>query len=97
MKLTKKYLKQSAGIDISNLPEWNFINTLRKIRNKMVHHESLIELSHPDYHTLHNFSLNNFTLKSHSEEEYEIVLDKKEFIDFILKKLEDFLVVIEYN
>lgn len=92
----KKYLKQSASIDLTKLLEWKFITDIKKIRNIIVHNISMIDCNHRDYDTLKNFSRNNYTLKPHSKEEYEIVFDKKEFIDFILKQFETFLVAIVY-
>lgn len=40
----KKYLSKVAQIDFNKLnPEWGFIKTLIKIRNKFVHHQGLID------------------------------------------------------
>lgn len=94
----KKYLKQSANIDLSKLPEWNFINNLRIIRNKIVHNESLVKLLiHEEFKDINDFSKNNFTLQQHSDKEKKIVLDKKGFVGLCLKQLETFLVAIVYK
>jgi hypothetical protein len=82
---------------LSKLPEWNFINNFRKIRNKIVHNESLVDLNYDEFKTINQFSENNFTLQQHSDTEKRIVLDKKEFIDLCLKQLETFLVAIVYR
>lgn len=91
----KKYLKQSANIDLSKVPGWDFINNLRTIRNKIVHNESLVKLfNHNEFKAINYFAQNNFTLKPYSDEEEKIVLDKKEFIGLCLKQVETFLVAI---
>ena len=93
----KKYLKQSANIDLGKLPEWNFINNFRRIRNKIVHNESLVNLlDHDEFEAINRFSRNNFTLQQHSDTEKRILLDRKEFIYLCLKQLETFLTAIVY-
>jgi hypothetical protein len=56
MEKAKKYLSKAAKIDFSKLnPEWDAINTIRKIRNKIVHHNGTIKVTDADWNELEMF------------------------------------------
>ena len=46
---TKEYLYKEAKINLDTNKEWNFINTVRKIRNKLVHNQGIVCDSDNDF------------------------------------------------
>jgi hypothetical protein len=90
----KKYFKETIGISTSAFSEeWSFLDKLRLVRNQIVHHSGIIDNADPEYNKdkkfnkIKAFSANNFTLKLTvtNSNEYEIILDKKDFIPLIIK------------
>lgn len=72
-----------------------FFNKIRILRNFITHHNSIISSNNTHYNNLTEFSKNRFTLKSigknSDHEVYTIVLDKKELINEMFKKIEDLI------
>lgn len=93
----KKYLKRSANIDItSNQKQWRFLTNLRKLRNKIVHHKSILLEKDNDINALKELSVGNFELKSIENYGYEILLNDKKFILKCLEQIEKFLKALEF-
>jgi len=86
-----KYIKYSAGIDIKALPHWRFIDNLRKLRNNIVHKEGRI-VDKDSYNGIKEFAVGNFELtKGIDEYEYQIILSKRDFIDYCIDEVSRFL------
>ena len=97
----KKYLLKSMNIEISKFIDWQFINSLRILRNKIVHENSTIQISDNDYRNLSSFSTNRFQLKSNNPNPtfYNIKFESKDFIEECLIIIEKFIkdVMFEYK
>ena len=52
---SKMYLSKEAKINLDTYNEWNFINTVRKIRNKLVHNQGIICNSDNDFNEIEMF------------------------------------------
>lgn len=90
----KKQLKNSVKIDInSDTKLWNYINDFRKLRNKIVHNDSTIQVSNPDFNTVKKFSKGNFLFQENliCKGEYKITLDNSKFILNSITQIEKFL------
>jgi len=85
----KKYLTKSVGININDLsPEWLFFNNLRKVRNVVVHHNSIIESHKNDFNAINQFKNNRFNLKERTfKDRFVIVFDTPEFLDEVMKNI----------
>lgn len=51
----KLYLKKSAKINISEIEQWDYLDTMRKIRNRFVHGQGDISQKHNDWNKIYNF------------------------------------------
>lgn len=72
MAKIKKYLSKAVKLDINKLnPEWGLINKIRKLRNKLVHHQGIVSESEKDLVELNNFIQGNESIELH-----EVTLDK---------------------
>lgn len=73
----KLYLKKADNIDFDDLgPEWNYLDTMRKIRNRFVHSQGEINQKHPDWNKIYSFvNLHKNLLGFRNSEEY---LEKNE-------------------
>lgn len=93
----KKYLKRSANIDLTtNQNQWKYIDNYRKLRNKIVHHNSILFDRDNDFKALKDFSNENFELKQLGIHGFEIIIDKKNFLFNSLKEIEQFLTSLKY-
>lgn len=99
----KKYLNKTVGINTGDLnPEWTFLDNLRVVRNQVVHHNGIIKnndtVKHTDkkYNKIESFSTGKFSLEPYvsSLNRFQIVFDKPEFIQDILKNIESFITKI---
>lgn len=75
----KTYLVKSCKIDFNNLePEWSFINQIRMIRNKLIHHQGEVIVGDVDRKPILSFlKKNDFIETKEPFEEGDI--DKKKF------------------
>ncbi len=82
LEKAKKYLTKSCSVNFENLnPEWNFLNTIRKIRNSIVHHKGEIKKTDKDWNSIFNFVKNNKDKIGFSEHiEY---MNKEDYAEFI--------------
>ncbi|WP_366186330.1 hypothetical protein [Flavobacterium ovatum] len=74
----KFYLKKAVNLNLNEIePEWNYLDTMRKIRNRIVHGDGEINQKHRDWDRIYNFiNLNKNLLGFRNSAEY---LEKKEF------------------
>ncbi len=92
LEKAKKYLKKCANIDITtDSANWQFIENIRKLRNKMVHQNSILETKDNDYNSLVTFSKGNFELKQLGLHGSEIILNDVNFIRKCLVEVQKFL------
>lgn len=91
-----KYLKKSANFDINTIKSlWDFISDFRKLRNNIVHHESVIQNTDIDYKSIAKFSKDNFRLKRYvSKTSFIIVFEDKSFLELCIARIEQFLIEI---
>lgn len=78
----KLYLQRSGKIDFGLLKEeWDFINTMYKVRNKFVHHSGTIDKTDKDYNEMQKLQkLGYLTIVEEQErwsKEFIIVLNKE--------------------
>ncbi|MEQ3690385.1 MAG: hypothetical protein ABNG98_02580 [Flavobacterium sp.] len=90
----KKYLKNSAGKDISKNPNWVFINEFRKLRNLIVHSNGVFDDKDSNCNSYKKFSIENFKVIEKTSSEYQIYLDNKLFIEKCIDNVSDFLLNI---
>ena len=97
LEKVKLYLKKSANKDLTKLePQWKFINDLKKLRNRIVHDNSMISEKHNDYKSIKAFSKTNFTMKDCGHGDYLIILDQKKFINQCFDEVQKFLEKVIY-
>jgi hypothetical protein len=89
----KKYLTKSMNLEVGKFSLWPFINNLRVVRNKIVHENSIIQITDGDLKSMRIFSKEKFLLKSENPnpEFYNIIFDNREFLDECLNKIESFI------
>lgn len=90
----KKYYKANFPKDKYDDNLWQFVNNLRKVRNRIVHHNSIIRIDDKDYTSIKDFSKGNFTLKASNQLKvttYLIILDKDEFVNLCIEKVKGFV------
>lgn len=64
----KLYLKKTCYINFKKLePEWSFIETIRKVRNIIIHYQCKINKSHNDWNSIYKFIDKNKNLLGYSE------------------------------
>lgn len=85
----KLFFKKSMHIKVNELnPEWNFLDNLRKVRNKIVHHNGIIKKVDNDYAAISQFSENRFQLNADSRSEnYVIELSDNRFLSEIIENI----------
>lgn len=85
----KIFFKRSMNIKIDDLnPEWKFLNDLRKVRNRIVHHNALITTSDKDFKAIKEFEFDKYTLiKQREPETYLIELVNKSFAQEIIENI----------
>lgn len=85
----KLFLKRSMNIKIDELnPEWKFVNDLRKVRNKMVHHNGLVNSDDSDFKSISEFSKNRFKIVMVIKPKtYLIELNNPEFLKEIIDNI----------
>lgn len=91
----KLYLNKSTAVDLNDLnPEWLFIDNMRTIRNRFVHHQGLIPAHHNDFNKINNFARgNNILLRKvdRDEDVYQLVIASKYFLLQGLDIIESFI------
>jgi len=89
----KRYMSKSMNIEIAKFPLWLFINSLRILRNKIVHENAMIQTQDSDFKNLSAFAKNKFKLQSHSPEPtfYHIKLYNRSFLDECIENIEKFM------
>jgi hypothetical protein len=94
-----KYLKISAKINIKELPQWQFVDNMRKLRNCIVHAEGSIDNSANDFRSIYDFSKNHFEINPVHDlsTNYQVYLNDKEFISKCICEIESFLFQIPNN
>lgn len=102
MDRAKKYLSSAAKIDFNKLnPEWSVIYTIRKLRNILVHHQSIIDTCDQDWGELDMFIGNNnfielVELESDNKlvktKYYNIIITKKGLNDKLINDTEKFFI-----
>ena len=102
MDKAKKYLSRAAKIEFDALnPEWSAINTVRKLRNKIVHHQGIVTTADPDWTELDMFiGHNNFIElievttdnKLDTIKYYNIIIKNKSLNDKLIKDTENFFI-----
>lgn len=56
----KLYLKKAGNINFDDFePEWSYLETMRKIRNRFVHSQGEINQKHPDWNKIYSFVSSN--------------------------------------
>lgn len=85
----KLFIKNSMHIKINELnPEWNFLDNLRKVRNKIVHHNGSIKKTDKDYRAISQFSENRFQLNADKRSEnFVIELSDNKFLKEIIENI----------
>lgn len=85
----KLFIKRSMGIKIDDLnPEWNYLNNVRVVRNKIVHHNGLIKKSDKDFNKIEKFSKNHFDLVLIDEpDNYLIELNHEDFLKEVISNI----------
>ncbi|AZA54041.1 hypothetical protein [Chryseobacterium sp. G0201] len=89
----KKYMSKSMNIEIAKFSLWPFINSLRILRNKIVHEDATIQANDNDFNNLFAFAKNRFKLKSDNPKPifYTIKLYDQIFLNECIKNVEDFM------
>lgn len=89
----KRYLSKSMNIEIATFPLWPFINSLRILRNKIVHENAIIQTKDNDFKNLSTFAENRFELKSQNPESAfrNIKLSERNFLDECIVNVEKFM------
>lgn len=89
----KKYLLKSMNIEITKFELWQFINSLRILRNKIVHENSTVQESDNEINNLKSFSSNRFNLELDypSETVYNINLNNENFLSECLNNVGKFI------
>lgn len=87
----KKYLQKVCNVDFEKLqPEWNFINNAKTIRNKVTHHQGIIDLKDNDLKKFVNshkglsFKEDNLTVSKNEITHYTLIICRKDFCDELL-------------
>jgi hypothetical protein len=98
----KKFLTRTVNINFNQLnPEWNFINTVRKIRNKLVHHQGIICENDNDFNEIElfvdnydfiSFDTNLFNNSSKNLKCHNLIIKKKDMNKFLLRNAEKFFI-----
>lgn len=85
----KLFIKRSMGMKIDDLnPEWNYLNSVRVVRNKIVHHNGLIKKSDKDFNKIEKFSKNHFDLVLIDEpDNYLIELNREDFLKEVISNI----------
>ncbi|PZR18912.1 MAG: hypothetical protein DI539_15970 [Flavobacterium psychrophilum] len=85
------YYKNSVHFNIKELKEWQFIDSFRRLRNLLVHHEGLIT-NEDDYNRMRKFEIScDIELKNYIEGEHLIVLSNTAFIEKCINNVKAFL------
>lgn len=89
----KKYMSKSMNIEIAKFSLWPVINSLRILRNKIVHEDATIQANDNDFNNLFAFAKNRFKLKSDNPKPifYTIKLYDQIFLNECIKNVEDFM------
>ncbi|WP_316805322.1 hypothetical protein [Pedobacter nototheniae] len=81
------YLKKVCKINFNNLqPEWNYLNSVRKIRNRLVHHQGTITFDDPDRKTILSFIKSSEDISIKEEKLEKKDFDKKDITIMITGK-----------
>jgi len=90
----KLYLKKSCKVNFERLePEWAFINLIRKIRNRLVHHQGIIYKTDNEYIEIKNYVEKNNFLEFKNNMEMnrdEIIITTEELNEKLLNVVELF-------
>lgn len=85
------YMKNSAGIDIKQLSQWQFVNSFKQLRNILVHREGRI-VDQNTYNKIKGFAKDNFEIQQElGEFEYKIILSNREFVEYCIEEIHAFL------
>ncbi|WP_133147495.1 hypothetical protein [Chryseobacterium aquaticum] len=89
----RRYMSKSMNIEIAKFPLWPFINSLRILRNKIVHENAMIQTKDNDFNNLSSFAENRFELKSQNPEPtfQNIKLYNRSFLDECIVNVEKFM------
>src|SRR5690606_34684002 len=81
----KLYLNRNNIVNLAHLDDYGFLNDIRKLRNKIVHNNSTIKKTDPDYRSIEKLSEKNFNMWSFPEtpEQLRMVFDSRHFIESI--------------
>lgn len=94
-----KYYKVTYPKEKYNHKLWLFIDNLRKVRNRLVHHGSITRIGESDYNSISKFSKGNFILKSYQKDgtEFLIRFNDLGFILLCNKKIKEFIEDLVFN
>lgn len=96
---SQRFLMEEAKIELSNMKEWNFINSVRKIRNKLVHNQGIVcdsdndfgeiemFIEHYDFISFENKIIHGYVNQSHPQ---KLIIHKREMNDFLINSAENF-------
>ncbi len=91
----KVYLTKSCKIHFDKLePEWGLINKIKLIRNKLVHHQGIIEKSDKDWKPIVSY-IKEFDLGMLKDNVF--IINNREFNERFLKISESFFKKLLYN
>lgn len=82
------YYKRSAGVNMKQKKEYQFIDNFRRLRNSIVHKEG--RLGSDDLKVMQSFSKGNFEINAKGDENY-IILSNRIFIDICIDTVKSFL------
>ena len=90
----KIYLKNNVGIDITKLENYQFVFSIKKVRDCIVHKKSHVRTYDSKFATIKQFHKGNFEFLPLAEgaDLYGIKLDRREFIETSISKVEVFLI-----
>lgn len=91
----KKYLTKSCNVNFEKLnPEWQFILMVKRIRNKLVHHQGFVKKVEKDWELFNEFNRKKefleFVPKGEFVESPRIIIRSRLLIDELLKNTKRF-------
>jgi hypothetical protein len=91
----KQYLAKSCNVNFANLnPEWQFIIMVKRIRNKIVHHQGFVKKIERDWKLFYDFNREKeffrFSPKGEFVESPKLVISNRLLNDKLLKCTEQF-------
>ncbi|MFS4418767.1 hypothetical protein [Maribacter sp. 2307ULW6-5] len=92
---SRQYLTKSCNVNFDNLnPEWQFILMVKRIRNKLVHHQGFVKKVEKDWGLFNDFNRKkeffDFSTKGELVESPKLIIRNRSLNDELLNKTERF-------